>query len=168
MNTRKPDWREYKPLTSIVVPVLNESANVLPLVERVRDALNGHLTEILFVDDSRDSLTEEAVMVAKKFYGSDTFTVNIFHRAGDQRWGALSGAITDGMERALSDQIIVMDGDLQHPPEMIPDMIRSAENYDMVVASRYVEGGSTIGLDGNIRHLVSNYYTRWIGNLVTS
>jgi glycosyltransferase XagB len=155
VSISKPDRREFKPLTSIVVPVLNESANVLPLVERVSDAVNGRPTEILFVDDSLNSLTEEAVMVAKKSYSSDTFAVNIFHRIGDMRWGGLSGAITDGMERVLSDQIIVMDGDLQHPPEMIPNMIRTAKHYDMVVASRYLEGGSANGLDGNIRHLVS-------------
>jgi cellulose synthase/poly-beta-1,6-N-acetylglucosamine synthase-like glycosyltransferase/putative flippase GtrA len=59
------------------------------------------------------------------------------------------------MKHAQSDQIIVMDGDLQHPPETIPTMIQTAEHYDMVMASRYRKGGSAIGLDGSIRHLVS-------------
>lgn len=145
----------FHPVTTIVVPVMNESDNVLPLVQRIHAAVNGRQTEVLFVDDSRDELTVRAVMLARMAYRSHNFNVRIFHRTGEKRWGGLSGAVTDGMRMAGANQIIVMDGDLQHPPETIPAMIQAARNHDMVVASRYRKGGSASGLDGGIRHLVS-------------
>lgn len=144
-----------KPLTSVIVPVMNESANVMSLVQRIAATLKSHPAEILFVDDSKDSKTVQAIMLAKMAYHSSTLTVRVFHRTGTKRWGGLSGAVTDGFQKAVSDQLIVMDGDLQHPPETIPAMIEAAKSYDMVVASRYRKGGSATGLDGGFRHLVS-------------
>jgi glycosyltransferase XagB len=146
---------EVQPLTSIIVPVMNEADNVMPLVQRIQATLSGHPAEVLFVDDSKDGKTVQAIMLAKMAYHSATFNVRVFHRTGSKRWGGLSGAVTDGFKKAVSDQIIVMDGDLQHPPETIPAMIEAAKSYDMVVASRYRKGGSATGLDGGIRHLVS-------------
>lgn len=151
------EWRYVPPQTSVVVPVMNEADNVLPLVERLRNVMAGlnRMAEVLFVDDSRDNRTVDAIMYAKQAYETETFTVRVYHRVGEQRWGGLSGAVTDGFAQAQSDQVIVMDGDLQHPPETIPSMIVAAETHDMVVASRYRKGGSASGLDGGIRHLVS-------------
>lgn len=156
--TQRVTMPRFRPVTSIVVPVMNESANVMPLVQRVQAAMasiGNRPTEILFVDDSRDELTVQAVMLARMAYRSDTFNVRIFHRVGDERWGGLSGAVADGMRMAGADQVIVMDGDLQHPPETIPAMVKDALTNDLVVASRYRKGGSAGGLDGGIRHLVS-------------
>lgn len=143
------------PDTSIVIPVMNESENVLPLIARIAAAVHGHPTEVIFVDDSRDTLTVDAVEEAQSIHQRADFAVYILHREGDQRWGGLSGAVADGMHMAQSDQILVMDGDLQHPPETIPAMLKAGENADVVVASRYRKGGSANGLDGGIRHLVS-------------
>jgi cellulose synthase/poly-beta-1,6-N-acetylglucosamine synthase-like glycosyltransferase/putative flippase GtrA len=144
-----------QPLTSIIVPVLNESDNVLPLVQRVQAAMAGRPTEILFVDDSRDDLTVKAIQLAKLGYQTSTFDVRVYHRVGAMRHGGLSGAVTDGFKQAQADQVIVMDGDLQHPPETIPAMVEAALHYDMVVASRYRKGGSADGLSNGIRHIVS-------------
>lgn|GEM_PF-232118 len=144
-----------QPKTSIVVPVLNEADNVLPLVARLKAALVGQPTEVLFVDDSKNDMTVSAAIEAQKRFSNHEFDVRIYHRLGEMNWGGLSGAVTDGIKKANSDQIIVMDGDLQHPPETIPAMIEAAKSHDMVVASRYRKGGSASGLDGGIRHLVS-------------
>lgn len=152
---QRMSWPRFHPVTTIVVPVMNESANVLPLIQRIRAAVAGRPTEVLLVDDSKDDLTVKAVMLAKMIHRRNDFNVRIYHRLGEKRWGGLSGAVTDGMRMAGSDQIIVMDGDLQHPPETIPSMIHAALTHDMVVASRYRKGGSASGLDGGIRHLVS-------------
>ena len=146
---------EFHPDTSIVVPVMNESDNVLPLIARISDAVEGRRVEVIFVDDSRDTLTIEAVALAQAKYKTDMFDVRILHREGEDRWGGLSGAVTDGVREARANQILVMDGDLQHPPETIPAMIDAAKDRDVVVASRYCPGGSASGLDGGIRHLVS-------------
>ena len=153
---------QVEPLTSIIVPVMNEAANVMPLVKRIYQTLqsiNNRPAEVLFVDDSKDTKTVQAITLAKMAYDSAAFTVRVYHRTGDNRWGGLSGAVTDGFNKAVAQQIIVMDGDLQHPPETIASMIKAAESYDMVVASRYREGGSANGLDGGLRHLVSRSST---------
>jgi dolichol-phosphate mannosyltransferase len=158
---RRAVWPTVHSETSIIVPVLNEADNVLALAERVCKALADRKSEILFVDDSRDNKTVEAVTLAKKIYRSKTFDVRIYHRTGDKRWGGLAGAVTDGMAQAKSDQVIIMDGDLQHPPETIPAMIAAATTANVVVASRYCKGGSASGLDGRIRHFVSRGST-WL------
>lgn len=143
------------PDTSIVIPVMNESDNILPLVRRIYAAVRGLNVEVIFVDDSRDSLSVDAVTVAGSMYNDASFDVRILHREGEKRWGGLSGAVADGMKIALSNQVLVMDGDLQHPPEIIPAMLDAAQSHDVVIASRYCDGGSAGGLDGGIRHIVS-------------
>lgn len=158
-ETRRVNWPLFQPDTTIVIPVMNESANVLPLVRRIRDACRGQKVEVRFIDDSRNALSVEMAMLARMMYRSHEFDVRIHHRLGEQRWGGLSGAVTDGIRVSRSDRIIVMDGDLQHPPETIPAMIRAGQYFDIVMASRYRKGGSASGLDGGIRHLVSRAST---------
>ncbi|MBL8159749.1 glycosyltransferase [Candidatus Saccharibacteria bacterium] len=161
-NSVKQAWRSVKPLTTIIVPTFNEADNVLLLVGRIRLALSGRPVEVLFVDDSPNLDTIKAVTAARVLYRTPTFHVRMYHREGDARHGGLSGAVTDGILRARSEQIIVMDGDLQHPPEVLPRMIEAAEaqnaagvSPDVVIASRYCAGGDAGGLDGGIRHFVS-------------
>lgn len=149
------DWPQVAPLTTIVVPTYNEADNVMPLVERVRRALNGHPAEILFVDDSHDMETIKAIDLAGGLYGTASFQIKSYHRTGANRRGGLSGAVVDGIRHATANQVIIMDGDLQHPPETLPSLIAAAQEHDVVVASRYCKGGRADGLDGGIRHLVS-------------
>ncbi len=155
-NSIKQAWRSVQPVTTIIVPTFNESDNVLLLVGRIRLALSGRPVEVLFIDDSTNLDTIKAITAARVLYRTPTFHVRMFHRTGAARQGGLSGAVTDGIIRARASQIIVMDGDLQHPPETLPSMIAAAENgHDVVVASRYISGGSAGGLDGGMRHMVS-------------
>lgn len=147
------------PKTSIIVPVLNEADNIIPLVQRLKKAVASRRVEVLFIDDSPNNKTAKAVALARKTYRNKTFDVWVFHRTGENCWGGLSGAVSDGIMRAKSNRIIVMDGDLQHPPEIIPDMIAASKQHDLVVASRYCKGGSANGLDGRLRHLISRSST---------
>ncbi len=144
---------------SVVIPAMNESENVLPLIERLFTICSDHQVEVLYIDDSRDTKTVEAVNEVSEKFGSGRFSVGIYHRTGDERWGGLSGAVTDGIRRALFDTVVVMDGDLQHPPELIEEMVDEASSYDLVVASRYCEGGRAEGLSGGIRKFVSRMST---------
>jgi len=157
--TRKKMRRPYRPtlqpVTSIIVPVLGEADNILPLVKRLRRAVVRRKIEVLFVVDGPDNKTVGKVKLAKTTYRSKTFDVRFYHRKGNNRWGGLSGSVIDGMARAKSDRIIIMDGDLQHPPETIPDVITASKRGDVVIASRYCKGGSASGLGGSIRHIVS-------------
>ena len=76
VNTSKPyEWPELQPLTTVVVPTFNESDNVMPLVERVRRAFNGRPAEILFVDDSTDMKTIEAIDMAGGLFVTASFQV---------------------------------------------------------------------------------------------
>ncbi|WP_372824538.1 glycosyltransferase [Pyrococcus kukulkanii] len=123
-------------LVSIVVPTYNEADNLPLLVERLdrglRDA--GYEYEVLVMDDKSPDGTYE---VAKKLAGK--YPVRPFLREGPK---GLSPAVVDGFREARGDVIVVMDADLQHPPELVPELVgKVLEGYDIVIGSRYVEGG---------------------------
>jgi len=148
-------WRKVTPEVSIVVPTFNEADNILMLTGRIRMALAGRPAEVIFVDDSKDLRTAQVVVAARTLFRTPNFHVRFFHRTGDKRWGGLSGSVIDGIERARANNVIVMDGDLQHPPEKLPELITASEQQDVVIASRYCDGGKAGGLNGKLRHLVS-------------
>lgn len=135
---------------SVIVPTFNEAANIDELVARINDALEGRDAEIIFVDDSSDNTPE----VIRKT--TSALSVRLLHRSVAA--GGLSGAVVAGLAATDSDWAVVMDGDLQHPPEMIPILLASAitDRADVVVASRHIRGGSSAGLDGWVRSLTSN------------
>jgi dolichol-phosphate mannosyltransferase len=136
---------------SIIVPTYNEAPNVAELVRRVSAAVDGIDAEILFVDDSTDSTPEEIARVA----ASASIPVRLIHR--ERPTGGLGGAVLEGFAAAESDACLVMDGDLQHPPEDIPSLWRrfSREDVDVVIASRYSGGGTADGLADRSRVMVS-------------
>ncbi len=140
---------------SVVVPTRNEAANIHLLVERIAAAVAplGEPWEVVFVDDSDDATPAE-IEDASRWY-----PVRLCHRPPEHRSGGLSGAVLEGFKAASGDVLIVMDGDLQHPPEALPALIHPVCRgiADLVVASRYMGSGSTAGLDGPIRRVVSNW-----------
>lgn len=137
---------------SIVIPTFNEAPNVPTLVRRIHESLAGHDPEIVFVDDSTDDTPEVIRAVA----ASSPVPVRLIHR--DAPTGGLSGAVRAGLQASAHDWCVVMDGDLQHPPEVIPALITAGheQNATVVVASRHVPGGSSAGLSGLARRLVSD------------
>jgi len=137
---------------TVIVPTFNEAPNVAALVARVASALHDRSAEILFVDDSTDDTPD----VIRAIANTATIPVRLIHR--DNPVGGLSGAVLAGLEASTSDWCVVMDGDLQHPPEVIPTLLAAGadENADIVIASRYVRGGSSDGLSSVARRLVSN------------
>ncbi len=88
-------------------------------------------------------------------------TIQRIFRNGEDRRGGLSTAVIAGIRAARGTYICVIDSDLQHPPETIPLLLsRVAEGeYDLGVASRYMKGGSSAGLSGIIRTIVSKCST---------
>jgi cellulose synthase/poly-beta-1,6-N-acetylglucosamine synthase-like glycosyltransferase len=150
---------------TIVVPCRHEEGNVGPLLGRLHAALAGRRCEVLFVDDSDDAGTVNAVHAAAARLAPETLVVTTFHRSGVERDGGLAGAVIDGFRRARADRVVVMDADLQHPPELVPVLLdRLKAGGDLVVASRYRDHGSADGLDGPLRHLVSRGST-WLAKL---
>ncbi|GAA2610882.1 hypothetical protein GCM10010399_47200 [Dactylosporangium fulvum] len=141
------------PLATIVVPCRHEEDNVGPLIERLSQVLTD--AELVFVDDSDDDRTVDAIALAAARLERDDLRVRVFHRSGAQRVGGLAGAVADGYRRARAVKALVMDADLQHPPELVPAMLAALDGHDLVMASRYREGGNTGGLDGPLRRVVS-------------
>jgi dolichol-phosphate mannosyltransferase len=140
---------------SIVVPTYNEAPNVAELVSRVTAETAGIDTEIIFVDDSTDSTPD----VIRDVAASASLPVRLIHR--ERRTGGLGGAVIEGFAAAHADACLVMDGDLQHPPEEIRGMYArfARGDVDVVVASRYAGEGTSAGLAGRTRVLVSKAST---------
>jgi dolichol-phosphate mannosyltransferase len=123
---------------SLIIPTYNERDNILPLTQRISQVLSGFSYEILFVDDnSADGTAELANSLA------DRYPVKVFVRKNKK---GLATAVADGLSHTSGEVVVVMDADLQHPPEVIPDLLRAIEaGADMAVASRYVKGGGCQG-----------------------
>ncbi|MFF8288130.1 glycosyltransferase family 2 protein [Streptomyces sp. NPDC016309] len=137
---------------TVVVPTFNESANVRELLRRIAASVPGRLPcEVVFVDDSTDDTPAVIADAARDC----PFPVSVIHR--DTPDGGLGGAVVAGLKAAGSDWIVVMDADLQHPPALVPDLVATGEkeDADLVVASRYLPGGSRAGLAGGYRVAVS-------------
>lgn len=133
--------RRSSDLVSIIVPTRNEAANVAQLAERVA-AIATWPYELIFVDDSDDNTPEVLAALA-----STDPAVSSLHRSGVDRWGGLGGAVVDGFSMAKGATAVVLDGDLQHPPEAVPDLVNGIRaGSDVVVASRRLPGGSDAGL----------------------
>ncbi|WZH37717.1 MAG: glycosyltransferase family 2 protein [Microbacterium enclense] len=142
-------------ILSVIVPTFNEGPNVAELVRRTAAALPGRAIEIIFVDDSTDDTPD----VIRSVAANAPVPVRLIHR--DEPLGGLGGAVVEGIRAAASDFCVVMDGDLQHPPEVIADLLARAEvgDADVVVASRYVDGGTSDGLANAVRTMVSRAST---------
>ena len=139
------------PRLSVVIPTRNEAESLAALWARLETSLAGIGAEVCFVDDS-DDVTPARLTALQAAHPE----VRCLLRTGAERAGGLSTAVVAGLHMARGDLVCVMDADLQHPPELIPEMLAAAEaGADLVVASRYVSGGSAGGLAGLARHLVS-------------
>jgi dolichol-phosphate mannosyltransferase len=134
---------------SVVVPTYNERDNVAILIARLAAVLPADRAEIIIVDDSSDD-TGAAVLAAA---ATVEIPVRLLHREPHERIGGLGGAVLHGLQAATGEWAVVMDGDLQHPPETVPLLLAAKElgRADAVVASRYVNGGSASGLSGGWR-----------------
>jgi dolichol-phosphate mannosyltransferase len=146
---------------SIVVPTRNESENAASLIRRLRKALRGVTAEILFVDDSDDGTPREIQSAARSGAGQG-LPIRCIHREPGARPGGLAGAVLTGLRAVVGDVVVIMDGDLQHPPELIPTLLaKLAEaNTDIVVASRYVSGAQSSGLGTRRRAVTSRAATK--------
>ena len=125
-------------MLSVVVPTLNESANVRELLDRLSAGLEA-ADEVIVVDDGDDDLPA----VVAEVRGGYPQRIRVQRR--EVATGGLGGAVVDGMRMASGDLVVVCDGDLQHPPELIPTLRAHATAVDIVVASRYTSGGTADG-----------------------
>jgi dolichol-phosphate mannosyltransferase len=121
-------------MLSVIVPTYNEKDNIVPLVSRIHQVLSGRNYEIVIVDDSsQDGTIELASNLAKQY------PIKLCVRREEK---GLATAVIHGIKQASGNIIGVMDADLQHPPEVLPRLLKALEDgADMVFASRYIKGG---------------------------
>ena len=120
------------PEISVVIPIYNEAETIPELERRLRQTLDSrHLVyEILFIDDGSEDASLE-LLKALRERDSRIKIIQFSRNFGHQV------AITAGIDHARGDAVIVMDGDLQDPPEVLPDLIEHwREGYEVVYAIR--------------------------------
>jgi dolichol-phosphate mannosyltransferase len=148
------------PELSIIVPTFNEQANIPILVERLARLLTSCDWEIVFVDDN----SPDGTAAAARAIGETDSRVRCIRRIGRR---GLAGACLEGMLSSQARYVAVMDADLQHDEaQLVPmlDTLRTGR-ADLVVASRYLEGGSAAGLSKQ-RSRVSRWSTALVHHLL--
>ena len=122
---------------SIIVPTYNEAETIGRLVGRISGALAGLDHELVFVDDSTDGTDKILAEMARR-----APRLRVVHRAS--RTG-LASAVVDGIALARGDVLSVLDADLQHPPEVLPALVRAIQDTgaDLAIGSRYIPGGGS-------------------------
>lgn len=138
---------------SVIVPTRNEARNIDFLLTSMNHALKGTPVEVIFVDDSTDETPEVIEAAAIDF---PALNVRLLHRSPGQRTGGLGGAVVMGLRSANSEYACVMDGDLQHPPELVPIMLKTAidQKTDLVIATRRNASSEVEGLS-YVRDMIS-------------
>src|SRR5512138_3208038 len=129
---------------SLVIPTRNEAGNIEPLLMRLHQALKGIPAEVVFVDDSTDDTPD----VIRKLQEWFPLEVRLIARPPERRKNGLGGAVLEGFQTARGTWVGVMDADLQHPPEVIPQMLYQAKRggSDLVMGSRLAPGGDASNL----------------------
>lgn len=135
-------------MVSIIVPTYNERENLTPLLERIKSTLGpSEDYEVIVVDDDSPDRTWEKAQELSKDH-----PIKVLRRKGERGLGT---AVVCGLKETKHDVVVVMDADLQHPPEKIPDLVAEIEKgADIAIGSRYVEGGEK-GEFGFFRSLIS-------------
>ena len=130
------------PELSVVVPTFNERDNVTTLFRRLETALAGKAWEVIFVDDNSPDGTWDVV----RGLARQDARVRCIRRIGRR---GLSGACIEGILASSAPCAAVIDADLQHDETQLPKMLGLLEagETDLVVGSRYIEGGSADSFD---------------------
>ena len=144
------------PELGVIIPTFNERANIPILVERLAGLLTSCDWEVIFVDDN----SPDGTAAAARAIGETDGRVRCIRRIGRR---GLAGACLEGMLASQARYVAVMDADLQHDEAQLVPMLETLRSgrADLVVASRYLAGGSAAGLSRQ-RSRVS----RWSNALV--
>jgi dolichol-phosphate mannosyltransferase len=125
-------------LLSVVIPIFNEAAALPLLLPRLRVALRDHIWEVVFINDGSTDRTPAILDAAARNDGRIKvlhFTRNFGHQA----------AVTAGLDFATGDAVVVMDADLQDPPELLPRMLELLnQGYDVVSPQRKSRASETV------------------------
>ena len=125
--------------TVIILPVYNKCGNVEKIIRKIfNEIFKNTGISVIVVDSNSDDGSREEVLGLQNEYPN----LKILFQKEKQ---GLASAYTDGFLYALKENyeiFVQMDTDFQHPPEVLPEMIKKTENYDLIIGSRYVKNGS--------------------------
>src|SRR5258706_8011612 len=140
---------------SIVIPVWNEEKNILPLIERIDNALDekGIKYEIIFIDDNSKDKTAEIILSLTKKYPIQ------YQKKVGKKGKAYS--LVEGFAVDKYDKLAMIDADLQYPPEALPQMVEKIEKGADIVVARRKNNKSP-----KIRQLASKVYRGIFGKLL--
>ena len=140
---------------SIIIPTYNESDNILRLISEIEKNLpTSDFTEIVIVDDNSPDGTgklvenyinkQESTTENEGSPKTKNYRTKIVHRIGKN---GLIPAIMDGVKQSCGQNVIIMDADFSHPPEVIPKMMQELKMNPncIIIGSRYIEGGKVVG-----------------------
>jgi len=117
-------------LVTIVIPCMNEEGNIFAIYERIQIQMKKYKFEILFVDDGSTDRTIDRIKELSLKYKNVNY-LSFSRNFGHQK------ALKAGYDHAFGDCVICMDADLQHPPEVIPELIQKwQEGYEVVYTVR--------------------------------
>ena len=142
------------PELTVVVPTFNECDNVIPLLEKIAQALEGVTWEVVFVDDDSRDGTAAAIIERSR---ADT-RVRLLRRIGRR---GLSSAVVEGILSTTSPYVAVIDADMQHDERLLKRMLESLRSgeSDLVVGTRYAGDGGVGDWDTR-RQIISLAATR--------
>ncbi|WP_440912189.1 glycosyltransferase [Candidatus Pelagibacter sp.] len=125
---------------SIIVPVLNEEKNIIALTLKIIKVLKKTKFEIIFVDDNSTDQSKKILLSLSKKY-------KFFNPILRKKNRDLTQSCFDGIKRSKYDNILILDGDLQHDPKYIPKMLKELNNgKDIVIGARKLTSGKNKGL----------------------
>ena len=143
---------------SIVIPIFNEESNILNLYDRLKKVLESITPnyELIFVNDGSK---DKSITLIKELAQKDStvkfidFSRNFGHQI----------AVTAGLDRAEGKAVVIIDADLQDPPELIADMyLKMKEGYEVVYAKRRKRNGETL-----MKKVTAKLFYRILGNLTS-
>jgi dolichol-phosphate mannosyltransferase len=140
---------------SVILPTYNEKDSIVMLITEIRDILvnESYDFEILVVDDNSPDGTYAAVEEKFKYDQKIRPLIRINEKG-------LATAILHGINNSTGERIVVMDTDFNHPPKLIPLLVKITDYFDVASGSRYVIGG---GMElSRFRFLGSKIFNKFI------
>ncbi|HED35018.1 MAG TPA: glycosyltransferase [Gammaproteobacteria bacterium] len=130
---------ENQHILSIIVPVYNEETVIIEFQNRLRNVLDGlsMTTEIIYINDGSNDTTLEVLDILRK-QDDRIYLLDLSRNFGKEL------AMTAGLDHACGDAVVIIDADLQDPPELIPDMLDAwQQGFDVVYMKRRSRKGET-------------------------
>lgn len=146
-------------MVSVILPTYNERENIGNLIESILNNVQLPI-EIIVVDDDSPDRTWEIVEEMSKVNKN----IKSLRRLKER---GLASAIKDGISFAEGEKIILMDADFSMPPDILMQMVNHLDNFDIVVGSRYVEGGDDLR-DCGFRVFCSRIFNLSVSYLLNS